>query len=60
MRWEEDVLDHARVPLLGRSLPRGLVLGQEERVWAHPSPGPQNFTPLATLSWDRPQATGSQ
>ena len=23
MRWEEDVLDHARVPLLSRSLPRG-------------------------------------
>lgn len=60
MRWEEDVLDHARVPLFGRSLPRGLVLGQERRVWARPSPGPQNFRPLATLSWDRPQATGSQ
>ena len=46
MRWEEDVLDHARVPLLSRSLPRGLVLGQEGRVWAHPTLALRTSGPL--------------
>lgn len=58
---EEDVLDNTCVPLFHCSLPRRLVLRvdrmgnpganpSQDRDLAPPSSGPQNFSPLATLS----------
>lgn len=66
MWGEEDILHNARVPLFHGSLPWRLVLRGKQEILGNPSPegdlaltssGPQSFSPLATPSWDGPQAS---